>query len=152
MNIGKAAERSGLNTKTIRYYESIGLIDSQRQANGYRDYKREDLERLCFLQRARAVGFTLEECRELLELYQNPERRSSEVKELVLARVEQLEVQLKNLEEMRETLLSMASHCAGNEGAECAIIDSLAKPESTSERPSESSSQSPKPGMLFTLT
>lgn len=141
MNIGKAAQRSGLNAKTIRYYESIGLIGSQRRDNGYRDYSQPEVERLCFLQRARAVGFSLEECRELLELYANPERRSAEVKDLVLARVEQLEAQLMNLEAMRDTLLTMASHCAGDESAECAIIDSLVEPEARADNK-----------MVFTLT
>lgn len=129
MNIGQAARLSGLNNKTIRYYESIGLVDSRRQANGYRDYTAADLERLRFLQRARVVGFSLEECRELLELYSDPSRRSADVKALVTARVKQVEEQLESLEAMRETLLTMAAHCQGDESADCAIIDSLSGPD-----------------------
>lgn len=129
MNIGQASRRSGLNNKTIRYYESIGLVDSRRQANGYRDYTEADLERLSFLQRARAVGFSLEECRELLELYSDPSRRSADVKALVMARVRQVEEQLESLEAMRETLLTMAANCPGDQGADCAIIDTLSGPD-----------------------
>jgi len=129
MNIGQASRRSGLNNKTIRYYESIGLVQSSRRANGYRDYSETDLERLIFLQRARVVGFSLEECRELLELYSDSSRRSADVKALVMARVRHVEEQLETLEAMRETLLTMAANCPGDEGADCAIIDSLSGPD-----------------------
>lgn len=128
MNIGQAAERSGLNPKTIRYYESIGLVLPHRANNSYRDYRQADVEQLQFLQRARAVGFTLDECRELLDLYRDPHRRSAEVKALVLERVAQVDEQLARLEAMRDTLVTMAKHCAGDDNAECAIIDSLAQP------------------------
>lgn len=128
MHIGQAATRSGLNPKTIRYYETVGLVAPHRAANGYRDYRQSDVEQLQFLQRARAVGFTLEECRELLELYRDPDRRSAEVKAVVLERVARVDEQLAQLEAMRETLMTMAQHCAGDERSECAIIDSLAQP------------------------
>lgn len=128
MNIGEAAERSGLNSKTIRYYESLGLVEPDRAANGYRDYSERDVTQLRFLQHCRAVGFNLDECRELLALYRDPNRRSAEVKDLVLSHVAQVEAQLEQLETMRSTLLSMAEQCPGDDHADCAIIDNLAQP------------------------
>lgn len=128
MHIGEAARRSGLNSKTIRYYERIGLVRPARAGNGYRDYRERDLEQLVFLQRARAVGFSLAECRELLSLYLDPRRRSAEVKTRVLERVARVEAQITELEAMRETLQSLAERCAGDDEAECPIIDSLARP------------------------
>ncbi len=62
MNIGEASERSGLPSKTIRYYEDIGLIRPERGGNGYRDYAATDVHKLRFLQRSRGLGFSVEEC------------------------------------------------------------------------------------------
>src|SRR5690606_40711039 len=91
MNIGEAANRSGLSAKTIRYYEDIGLVVPRRQAaNQYRDYSTEDIEQLVFLQHARTVGFGLDECRHLLDLYRNPARQSAHVKRLVLEKIAHL--------------------------------------------------------------
>lgn len=132
MNIGQASARSGLNSKTIRYYESVGLVVPQRQRhNEYRDYREADVQQLAFLRRARQVGFSLAQCRDLLELYRDPDRQSARVKALVLDHVRQLEEQLDNLAAMRATLLEMAQHCSGDEGAHCAIIDGLAQPEAS---------------------
>lgn len=138
MNIGQASAQSGLNSKTIRYYEAIGLVIPRRQPdNGYRDYQETDVRQLCFLRNARQVGFNLAECRELLALYRDPKRRSSRVKEMVMGHVHQLEAQMERLTAMRQTLMAMAQHCPANENAECAIIDGLAG--------------APEPAMTFTL-
>ncbi|MCV6620983.1 MAG: Cu(I)-responsive transcriptional regulator [Cellvibrionaceae bacterium] len=126
MNISEAAKRSGLSSKTIRYYESIGLVKvAKRSDNGYRDYSESDVEALRFLQRARATGFGIEECRQLLGLYDNEQRHSSHVKSLVLEKVEQVESQIAELQAMRNTLNTLASRCAGDEGPHCAILDEL---------------------------
>ncbi len=131
MNISEAAQRSGLSSKTIRYYEQIELIQpAKRSDNGYRDYSAHDLEVLQFLQRSRATGFGLDECRQLLELYQNPQRRSQHVKSLVEEKLGQVDRQIQELQAMRDTLATMVSHCAGDEGPVCAIIDELAHPDS----------------------
>lgn len=130
MNISQAAKISGLSPKTIRYYERIQLIDpASRSENGYRDYSHKDLDILRFVQRARSTGFSVEECRQLLSLYQNPERHSSEVKELVQEKLERVEAQITELEQMRNTLKELVTRCPGNEAAQCAIIDSLAEKE-----------------------
>ncbi|HWV14376.1 MAG TPA: Cu(I)-responsive transcriptional regulator [Cellvibrio sp.] len=129
MNIGQAATNSGLATKTVRYYEEIGLVKPARCANNdYRDYSAVDVEHLRFLQRARAVGFSLEVCRELLELYRNPERRCSQVKTLVLDKIQQIEQQLHQLSELKFTLTAMAESCPGDNSSDCTIIETLAKP------------------------
>ncbi|MCC5984656.1 MAG: MerR family transcriptional regulator, partial [Rhodobacteraceae bacterium] len=77
MNIGDVSARTGLPAKTIRYYEDIALITPARAANGYRRFGERDLHRLAFLKRARALGFTVEECRQLLALYEDRSRASA---------------------------------------------------------------------------
>lgn len=144
MNIGQAAAQSGLNNKTVRYYEEIGLVIPRRQTgNEYRDYSARDVEELSFLQRSRMVGFSLDECRTLLELYRDPTRQSSQVKHLALQKLKSLEVQLAVLTTMRETLISMVEGCVGDESSACAIIDTLAQSETV--RPVNT------PGMAFTI-
>lgn len=129
MNIGQAAALSGLAAKTVRYYEEIGLITPARCANNdYRDYSAGDVEHLRFLQRARAVGFSLEVCRELLELYRNPERRCSQVKALVLSKVEQIELQLQGLTELKFTLIALANNCAGDKAADYTPVETHSRP------------------------
>ena len=129
MNISQAAIQSGLPVKTLRYYEEIGLVAPKRSSgNDYRDYSADDIEHLRFLQRSRAVGFNLEVCRELLELYRDPNRRCSQVKALVLEKIEQVENQLHELGALRATLINMADSCAGDDSANCAIIETLGKP------------------------
>lgn len=125
MNISQAARRSGLTAKALRYYESIDLLSPGRSDNGYRDYSERDLETLRFIQRARAVGFAIDEVRDLLELYRNPARRSHDAKLLVKEKLAHIEEQLRNLREMRATLRNLADSCAGDESPECAILDSL---------------------------
>ena len=130
MNIGQAAGLSGLPVKTLRYYEEIGLVQPGRiQGNDYRDYSDTDVEHLRFLQRARAVGFGLDVCRELLDLYRDKNRRCSQVKKLVLEKIEQVEAQLQELHELKSVLTDMANGCAGDESAECSIIETLAQPK-----------------------
>ena len=71
MNIGDVAKKAGLPPKTIRYYEDIGLIKPLRDTNGYRAFRESDVHKLGFLGRARALGFTIEDCRVLLSLYED---------------------------------------------------------------------------------
>lgn len=130
MNIGQAALKSGLPVKTLRYYEEIGLVCPSRSAgNDYRDYSEAEVEHLRFLQRARAVGFGLDVCRELLELYRDENRRCSQVKKLVLEKIAQVEAQLQELQALKSVLTTMADGCAGDESADCSIIETLAQPK-----------------------
>ena len=126
MNIGQAAKRTGLSTKTLRYYESISLIKpSNRALNGYRNYSEADIEQLTFLQHARQTGFTIEECRQLLALFNDNSRQSKHVKSLVLEKAKRVEQQIKQLEWMHNYLLELASHCRADEAPTCAILEEL---------------------------
>ena len=86
MNIGEVADRSGIPPKTIRYYEDIGLVRPQRSGNGYRAFRETDLHKLAFLGRARALGFSIEDCRTLLSLYEDETRESAQVKAVAIMR------------------------------------------------------------------
>lgn len=97
MNIGTAAEQSGLPPKTIRYYEDIGLLRPDRADNGYRDYSMADVHRLRFLQRSRSLGFSVEECRQLLSLYGDKERESADVKAIAEAKLAEIDRKLAEL-------------------------------------------------------
>lgn len=127
MNIGEAATRSGLPAKTIRYYGEIGLVvPSHRQANGYRDYDEQDLHRLQFVQRARSLGFTVEECRELLDLYRDHDRASADVKTIAERRITDIRRKIDQLKSMETTLANLVDHCQGDHRPDCPILDDLA--------------------------
>ena len=126
MNIGEAAERAGLPVKTLRYYEEIGLIAPARQPNGYRDYGEPDVHKLRFLQRARGLGFSIEDCRALLSLYEDRNRASADVKSLAVARIADIDRKLEELKGLRATLDSLVQACQGNERPDCPILKDLA--------------------------
>ena len=126
MNIGQAAERSFLPAKTIRYYEEISLISPARAANGYREYSQQDVHRLRFLQRSRSLGFTIEECRVLLSLYDDDNRASADVKLIAQEKIAEIDLKINELQSLRETLSNLAAHCHGNDKPDCPIIDDLA--------------------------
>ncbi|MGU3404964.1 Cu(I)-responsive transcriptional regulator [Methylobacterium brachiatum] len=126
MNIGQAAEASGVSAKMIRHYESIGLVPrADRQDSGYRDYGPEDVHRLGFVRRARDLGFSLERIRVLLGLWGDPSRTSAEVKALALTHVKELEEKARHLQEMATVLRGLAVACDGDERPDCPIIASL---------------------------
>lgn len=128
MNIGEAAARSGVPAKTIRYYEEIELIASaHRSANGYRSYTDEAVHTLKFISRARNLGFTVEECRNLLTLYRDKSRASADVKRIAEGHVAEIERKIEELESMRATLLDLAHRCHGDDRPDCPIIDELAR-------------------------
>ena len=126
MNIGRAAEKSGLPPKTIRYYEEIALIRPARAENGYRDYSEDDVHRLRFLQRSRSLGFSVEECRTLLSLYQDDARASADVKAVALDKITEIDRKLAELKSLRGTLARLAEHYHGDQRPDCPIIDDLA--------------------------
>jgi Cu(I)-responsive transcriptional regulator len=104
MNVGEAAHRAGLPAKTIRYYEEIGLIRPERAGNGYRTYSGDDVHRLAFLKRARTLGFSIEDCRQLMALYQDRERASADVRQIAAAHVRVIEEKVRELQAMRASL------------------------------------------------
>jgi len=126
MNIGTAAARSGLPPKTIRYYEEIGLLKPDRGENGYRDYSATDVHRLRFLQRSRGLGFSVEECRQLLSLYNDTERESADVKAIAAAKLAEIDRKLAELQGLRDMLKHLVAHCHGDRRPDCPIIDGLA--------------------------
>lgn len=127
MNIGQAAARSGLPPKTIRYYEDVALIPvPPRNGSGYREYSGRDVHLLRFIQAARGLGFTVEECRDLVSLYRDPRRASSEVKAIALRKLDKIDSKIGELTAMRTALAELADKCHGNERPDCPILEGLA--------------------------
>ena len=127
MNIGEAAERSGLLAKTIRYYEDIGLVTAGRRQNGYRDYDDAQVHKLRFVQRARSLGFGIETCRSLLSLYEDKNRVSSDVKALAQKRLGEIDRKIEELKSMRAALAELVEACHGDDRPSCPIIEDLAR-------------------------
>lgn len=126
MQIGRAAARAGLTVKTVRYYADIGLVAPVRRDSGYRDYDSDAVHRLRFVARARELGFSVEECRQLLDLYRSDDRSSADVKALAQAKLDQIDAKLEGLREMRATLAHLVARCAGDDRPDCPILDDLA--------------------------
>lgn len=127
MNIGQASDATGLPAKTIRYYEDISLINPARAANSYRDYDGKDVHRLAFIERSRSLGFTIDECRSLLSLYEDKDRASCDVKTLALEKITEIDRKRRELKSLRATLKTLADHCHGDDRPECPIIEEIAK-------------------------
>lgn len=126
MNIGAAAAQTGVSAKMIRYYESIALFKpGARSDAGYRIYGAAELRALCFIKRARALGFALDQIRELLSLWQDTERASADVKAIALAHVAQLDGRIAELTAMRDTLNQLARSCHGDHQPDCPILENL---------------------------
>ncbi|WP_176517896.1 Cu(I)-responsive transcriptional regulator [Pseudomonas faucium] len=127
MNIGQAARRSGLSTKMIRYYESIGLLKpATRSDSGYRLYQPQDLHSLAFIKRSRDLGFSLDEVGKLLTLWQDRQRASADVKALAVQHIDELNRRIEELVSLRDTLSELAAHCQGNDRPDCPILKDLA--------------------------
>ena len=128
MNIGRAAVASGVSAKTIRYYESIGLIRSaDRRTNNYRDYSDDDIQTLLFIQRARNLGFPVKEVGALLGLWRDKKRASGRVKKLAEHHIAEIDRRMAELGGMRRTLTHLVHACHGDQRPECPILDDLAR-------------------------
>lgn len=127
MNIGDAAALSGVPAKTIRYYEEIGLVRPARSLNGYRAFSERDAHKLAFLGRARGLGFSIEDCRALLSLYEDRTRASADVRRIAAGHVARIEAKIAELEGMRATLAALVERCHGDDRPDCPIIDDLAR-------------------------
>mgnify|MGYP000194513036 CR=1 FL=1 len=126
LTIGQLAKASGINAKMIRYYESIALIpQAQRSEGNYRLYQNNDIHRLRFIQRARKLGFGIEQIRVLMALWQDQERSSSEVKALALAHVDELKARIAEMQSMVSALEDLACKCHGDDRPDCPILESL---------------------------
>ncbi len=126
MNIGTAARQSELPAKTIRYYEEIGLVSPDRADNGYRDYGDGDIHKLRFIQRARSLGFSIDECRQLMALYDDKSRASRDVKALASAKLLDIDHKIEGLLAMKRTLSDLVHKCQGSDRPDCPILDDIA--------------------------
>jgi len=127
MNIGTVAERAGVTSKTIRYYESIGLIDPARRSDsGYRVYNERDVQTLRFVQRARSLGFSVNEVADLLALWRDRNRASANVKALARHHLTDIDRKIAGLQGMRDTLVDLMERCHGDARPACPILDDLA--------------------------
>lgn len=126
MKIGKAAQHAGLSVKTVRYYADIGLVTPyQDTQNSYRDYSQDDVAKLQFVGKARRYDFSIDECRDLLSLYQDKSRSSSEVKALTLEKIEQIDQKITELTSLKSELSRLATSCNGDHRSDCPILDAL---------------------------
>ena len=126
MNIQAAASRAGLPVKTVRYYDDIELVAAPRRDNGYRDYGDQEINKLRFLGRARSLGFSIEDCRQLMSLYEDSSRASADVKSLAIRHLEEIDKKLAELNGLRDTLSSLVDNCHGVDRPDCPILEGLA--------------------------
>jgi len=137
MNIGQAANTSGVSAKMIRYYESIGLISrATRTEAGYRTYTAADVNALRFVKRARTLGFSIERIETLLELWSDKQRASSNVRRIALIHVAELQARIEELTSMSEALQELASSCNGDSRPDCPILRDLAGTAANPEKES----------------
>lgn len=127
MNVRDVAAQTGLPAKTIRYYDDIGLVVADRQNNGYRDYDDRAIQKLAFLKRARQLGFSLDDCRQLLSLYEDTDRESADVKALAETHLAEVDARLLELNHLRDTLAELIHSCRGDHRPDCPILADLAR-------------------------
>ncbi|WP_087021365.1 Cu(I)-responsive transcriptional regulator [Thaumasiovibrio subtropicus] len=130
MNISEVAKRTGLTTKTIRFYEQKALITApERAENGYRAYHESHVAELSLIKRAKLVGFSLDECRALLSLSRDPQRSSADVKQHALDKLSEIDERIHELEAMRTTLQALTQQCPGDGSPQCPILSALSDNE-----------------------
>ena len=126
MNIGQAAQASGVSAKMIRYYESIGLIPAAgRTASGYRVYSETEVQILRFIRRARDLGFSVEKITELLALWRDRSRHSADVKRIATDQIAELQAKIAGMQAMMDTLRHLADACCGDHRPDCPILADL---------------------------
>ena len=127
MNIGEAAKRSGVSAKMVRHYESLGLLPAVARTDaGYRQYGDKEVHTLRFIRHARDLGFSMTEIAELLKLWQNQRRSSSNVKKIALKHLAEIDARMAEMAAMRKTLQHLVHCCSGDERPDCPILDELA--------------------------
>jgi DNA-binding transcriptional MerR regulator len=135
LTIGQLGRATGTKVETIRYYEKIGLLPAPRRTAGnYRSYATEHLRRLGFIRRARDLGFTIEEVRELLKLAAHGEKPCEEVDQLVVRHLEMTERKIEALTRLRRELRETLNSCQGGRIAECRVIQALSPPAVTRKK------------------
>ena len=128
MDIGRASKESGVSVKMIRHYEAIGLLPKvARTFSNYRVYGPNDVHVLRFIRRARDLGFSMDDIKELLSLWQNRSRSSASVKKIAGKHIDELKAKIEELKSMVDTLEHLAKHCHGDHRPDCPILDGLSK-------------------------
>src|SRR5713101_7069990 len=147
VNIGDAADASGVSAKLIRYYESIDLIpEAGRTESGYRVYTEAEVQTLRFIKRARGLGFSIKQIGQLLALWHDRSRTSAQVRSVALVHIEELETKILELRAMANTLRKLADSCHNDKRPECPILDDLAKAKLTP--PLDSPARKRKPAVV----
>jgi MerR family transcriptional regulator, copper efflux regulator len=130
MNIGEVAAATGLPAKTIRYYESVGLIEPPTRSEGnYRLYDARHLATLRFIQQARALGFSVKEVAALVALWRDQHRASADVRRLAAEHLRDIDERIVELQRIRRTLVGLIERCHGDHRPDCPILDELAEKE-----------------------
>ena len=126
MNIGEISKRSELPTKTVRYYADVGLVKpTGRTSSGYRTYDDKALRKLIFVRRSRAMGFSIENCRKLLDLFEDQTRASSEVRDIAKQHLVEINDKLAELKTLQKELSMLVNSCNGDGRPDCPILDAL---------------------------
>lgn len=132
LNIGEAADASGVSPKMIRHYESLGLLrPAQRTVAGYRIYGSDDVHGLRFIRRARDLGFAIKDVARLLALWQNRRRASADVRRVAQQHIRDLDQKIAELQGMKRTLEHLVHNCHGDSRPQCPILDDLAAAPAT---------------------
>ena len=126
MNISQVAKLTNLSAKSIRFYESKGIVSEPlRSDNGYRTYSDKHIEQLKLVARAKAVGFRLEECKSFVQLSQDPNRTSAVIKHKAQEKLDEVESKLLELNNIKQQLTAWINECPGDSGSACPIMDNL---------------------------
>ena len=128
MHIGEASKLSDLTVKATRYYANIDLVKPRQDSQtGYRNYTEKDVLKLKFIGKARSFNFSIDECRELLSLYENENRPSKVVKKITLEKISEIDQKLNDLKALRKELSHLAENCHGDDRPNCPILEALSK-------------------------
>ena len=128
VNIGEAARLSGISTRMVRHYESLGLLgEVHRTDSGYRQYSAAEVHTLRFIKRSRDMGFSMEQVAELVGLWHNRRRTSATVKRIAQSHLDELEQRIAAMQGMQRTLAHLVHCCHGDQRPDCQILDDLAR-------------------------
>lgn len=148
-NIGQAARLSGVSAKMVRHYETLGLLPAvSRTGAGYRQYTDREVHTLRFVKRSRDLGFSMAEIAQLLKLWQNRRRSSSDVRRIATKQMAELEQRIAQMRAMKRSLEQLVASCQDDHRPDCPILDELGKEEGTGAGKKPRNAQSPGNGAL----
>ena len=127
MFIKEISKKLKITARAIRHYEEIGIISSKRLGNNYRIFDEVNLDKLKFLVRARKLGFSLEECKELIKLFENNNRKSESVRNIAKNKLNAISKQIEELNDLKKSLEWLVLKCPGDSKPDCPIINELAR-------------------------